>query len=325
MRSAGDWLTCPHVVELLLRLDEVVASALLVADPETHRVASHLVARRSKHVRPALFLLAAEFGCGVETELLRAAAALELLHVASLYHDDVVDRATTRRGGTSVNAAWTNSVATAGGVFLFARATALLASLGEEVNRTASAAVTRLCTGQLREVEHAYDVDIPLEEHLDILAGKTATLFELPCRLGGQLAGLVPAQSASLVEYARELGLAFQLADDALDFTGTVERLGKTTLTDISQGIYSFPVIHVLRGSGRDGKHLRDLLRRARLSEDELGAIAAIVRGSDALAAARRQASECATRARDALRGLPEGPALRSLRALAAFSVSRSH
>ena len=152
-KASSEWLTCEPVRELLPLLNGVIQQALGVGDAEMLHVANHLLAQGGKHVRPTLLLLAANFGVGIEEELLRAAAALELLHIASLYHDDVMDRAITRRGTISANKLWGNSVATAGGVFLFARATSLLGWLGDEVNRIASVAAARVCTGQLREVE----------------------------------------------------------------------------------------------------------------------------------------------------------------------------
>jgi geranylgeranyl pyrophosphate synthase len=268
-------------------------------------------------------LLAGQFGSADPETLTRAAVAMELLHVASLYHDDVMDRATTRRGVASANSLWGNLLAASGGTLLFARAIGLLASLGDEANRLASAASVRLCTGQLQEVENAYNVDISEEDHLAILERKTATLFELPCRLGALLAGAPEESSRLLAQYARALGLAFQLADDALDLSGDESVLGKPTLTDIRQGVYSFPIIYALHCNGNSG--LRGTLRKARLDEAEVRDAIASVRRSGAIEVALHRASEFVREAQQSLTALEDTPARESLHRLADFAVSRSH
>ena len=325
MSDSGDWLVCPHVLELLSRLDEAVRAAVASSDPATREIGTHLISRGGKHLRPALLLLAAEFGRGEEEKLLWAAAALELIHVASLYHDDVMDRAMTRRGGASANAVWGNSLATTGGTLLFACASVLLSSLGDEANKMASEAAARLCTGQLREVENAYSVELSEKEHLEILALKTATLFELPCRLGAHLSGVAAGHPRMLLGYAQNLGLAFQLADDALDLAGDVAQLGKATLNDVREGVYSFPVIHALQQDRTEAARLQALLRQDRLTESELQDVVVIVQNTGAVAEGLRKAHEYAGRAQEHLRGIPEGTARESLQRLAEFAVSRSH
>jgi heptaprenyl diphosphate synthase len=219
-------------------------------------------------------------------------------------------------------------MATSGGTFLFARAIALLASLGDEVNLLTSRATVRLCAGQLLEVENAYNTDLSVAEHTEILARKTATLFELPCVLGAKLAGADPSQVAALVAYAHKLGLAFQIADDALDVAGDASVLGKTTLTDLREGIYSLPLILVLQqqvpGCAGETVRLRGILRQARLSESDLQEIVAALRRLGAVDMALEQARAYAREASDGLRELPYGPACESLALLADFAVSRS-
>lgn len=324
MPNSGDWLTCPRVLELLPQLEGVIEQALAMGDEETRTVAGHLVARRGKRLRPALLFLAVQFGGCRDAPLLQAAAALELLHVASLHHDDIMDRAVTRRGGASTNHLWGNAVATACGVFLFARATSLLAALGDEVNKAASIAAVQLCTGQLREVENAYNIGLTTEEHLEILALKTGTLFELPCRLAALLGAITAEHASTLVDYARDLGMAFQLADDALDLAGDAGQLGKATLTDLREGVYSFPVLHVLRQESAEAMHVRALLGQVRLDEAELGAVVKTVRECGGVDAASVLARRFAGRAAKCLDSLPEGSARDSLLALAQFSVARS-
>jgi len=323
LQVSDQWLVCPQVARSLGGLEDELRRAVGLPDGLTAEVAVHLIARGGKRLRPALLLLAGQFGSGEPERLTRAAVAMELLHVASLYHDDVMDRAATRRGAASANSLWGNLLAASGGTLLFARAIGLLASLGDEANRLASAASVRLCTGQLQEVENAYDVDIGEDDHLAILERKTATLFELPCRLGALLAGAPDETAHVLAQYARALGLAFQLTDDALDLSGDESILGKPTLADIREGVYSFPIIHALHRNGNGG--LRSTLRKARLNEAELHDVVASVRRSGAVEAARRRAGEFARDAQQSLKALADTPARESLHRLADFAISRSH
>jgi heptaprenyl diphosphate synthase len=323
LTPTSEWLACARVRGLLSRLDGVIESVLAVGEDQTSEVVRLLVARSGKRLRPALLLLASEYGQGDEESLLRAAAGLELLHVASLYHDDVMDRAMTRRGASSANGRWGNAVATAGGVFLFAKAFALIASTGDRSDALAGQAACRLCTGQLREVENAFNVDLTVREHLEILACKTAALFELPCQLGAFLAGCEPGRTAALVSYGRGLGLAFQLVDDALDWAGDRAKFGKATLSDIREGVYSLPLIHVLRSGGAEAESLRSRLLQRRLTEADVLEITRLVHEGGGVEAARERARALVWEAKSSLAGFPAGPALASLHALADFCVAR--
>lgn len=319
-----EWLECEQTRALLGRLDGVLEQAAAAEDLLLRVMALHLVSRGGKRLRPALLLLAASYGDCDRDRLLRAAAALELVHIASLYHDDVMDRAPTRRHVASANATWGNELAALTGTYLFARASGLLASLGNVPNHLASTAMLELCTGQLQEVEHAYDLDLTEEEHLEILARKTATLFELPCRLGARLGGLPERHAAALAAYGRHLGLAFQLTDDALDLPERGGQSGKATGTDVREGIYSLAVLYALRQEGPVAARLRVLLGEARLAEQDVAAVHGLVRESGAVAAALDVARTHTRQARGALRVLPEGPARRSLSRLADYVVTRA-
>jgi heptaprenyl diphosphate synthase len=318
-----DWLVCGRTRAALERLDAVLLEAIQPEDLQLRVMALAVVKRGGKRLRPALALLAAAFGEADPRRLLQAAAALELVHVASLYHDDVMDRAPLRRGEASVNARWGNAPAAAAGTYLFARATALLAGLGDGANHLASRASVELCSGQLQEVENAYNLELSETVHLAILRRKTATLFELPCRLGALLSGLSAQRAESLAAYGRFLGLAFQLADDALDLTAESDQVGKATGADLRAGIYSLPVLLTLRSAGTAGPRLAALLEQVRLGEGEIQTALRLVRETGlapALATARVQAE----RARGELAELPAGPARESLWRLAGHAVERS-
>ena len=321
--SGGGWLTHSQVSSSLAKLNGVLFEVVSSEDSQLQDMARYLVARTGKRLRPALLFLAATFAKYPEEILLRAAAALELLHVASLYHDDVMDRAPLRRGEPSVNFRWGNASATLAGTFLFARATMLLSSLGELPNQLASNASCDLCTGQLREVENAYNQELSDGDHLDILQRKTGTLFELPCRLGATLSEAPTLVTEALGEYGRHLGLGFQLADDALDLVGEASRLGKATGTDLREGIYSLPVLWALRQPDGNAEWLQQRLRQARLSAPEEAEVIAFVRESGGVEVAIELARAEVEKAKQALAALPEGAARLSLSRLADFSITR--
>ena len=322
--GGSDWLTCEHTRATLSRLDDVLDAAIETRDPELRIMALHLIRRGGKRLRPALVLLLGRLGPAPEAELLRVAAAIELLHVASLYHDDVMDRAPVRRGAPSVNGRWGNASAAVAGTYLFSCASRLLAVSGREVNRVGSEAVADLSAGQLLELENSYDPELSPEEHLAVLERKTAALFVLPCRLGAVLAGVPSEQADALREYGRKLGLAFQLADDALDLTGDAATVGKATGADMAEGVYSLAVLYAMREGGSSARRLEALLRRARPTAAELAEALAIVRDSGAIAQALAFARGLAGEARSAASALPAGDVRSSLERLAGHAVART-
>ena len=324
MQPSPAWLVCPRVAEDLDDLEGELHSAAATVDSAGDAITQHLIHMGGKRLRPTLLLLAAQFGPAPCGELKRAAVAMEFLHVASLYHDDVMDRARMRRGAPSANALWGNLLAVCGGTFLFARATQILTALGDEPNRMASEASVRLCTGQLQEAENVYNLDLTEEDHLVILEKKTATLFELPCQLGSWLSGSSERIRAALLEFARALGLAFQLADDVLDLTADPFNIGKPTLTDLREGVYSYPVILALRKGGAEGQ-LGEALRKTYLTDEELHTAAGLVQQSGAIDAALSKAQDLAAQAKAALAELPALAARESLSRLADFAVCRTH
>jgi heptaprenyl diphosphate synthase len=319
-----DWLVSERTRGALGMLDATLLAAVRPSDVQFRAMTSQLLQRGGKRLRPALVLLAGEFGDFFPRRLLRGAAAVELLHIASLYHDDVMDRASTRRGGASANARWGNAAAVLAGTHLFARAAGLVAEMGGDATSLAAAAIDRLCAGQLSEMESAFDAGLTEAEHLDIIDRKTASLFELPCRLGAHLAGCTESTVEALGAYGRSLGVAFQLADDALDFLGDPDELGKDPGVDLPKGVYSLPVIRVLGDSGPRGERLRAVLGRLRPTPRELAEAVELVRASGAVENALVLAEERAGLAVAALSELPSGPARASLEGLAAHAVRRT-
>jgi geranylgeranyl pyrophosphate synthase len=301
-----------------------LAELAAAEDLQLQLIARELLERGGKRLRPALVLLSAQFGECDERILLKTAAALELIHVASLYHDDVIDRAPLRRSAASVNARWGNALATIAGTYLFARASWVLASLGDNVNRVAGDAIVELCEGEIQEVSNAYDLELSEHDHLEVMARKTGALFALPCQLGAVLAAVPAPLAKALASYGRNLGLAFQLTDDALDVVGRLDETGKAPGADLREGVYGLPLIRVLKRRDQLSTQIRALLDRVTLTASDIRTVSSIVRDSGEVESVLLTAREHAGRAAAALDVLPAGLARQSLERLTAYAVSRS-
>ncbi|GAA3800775.1 polyprenyl synthetase family protein [Sphaerisporangium flaviroseum] len=294
-------------------------------DPFLSTVATHLLAAGGKRIRPALVLLAARFGDPDRPTVLRAAAAVELMHVASLYHDDVMDEAATRRGVPSVNARWSNRVAILAGDYLVAKAAELAAPLGAEAVEEQARMLTRLVTGQLRETVGAGRHADPERYYMGVIADKTAALFTLAARLGAHASGASAEATDALGAYGEALGIAFQLADDVLDLTEPSLRAGKPANADLRQGVATLPLLRAVRGRGRGSARLRKLLASGPIRDaDKLATAARLLRRSPGLAETRAEVERYASRAGQALLRLPASPARETLTTMCDHIVSRA-
>ena len=230
--------------------------------------------------------------------MVTGAVACELVHLGSLYHDDVIDEAETRRGVPSVNARWSNIVAILAGDFLLARASSLAASLGADVAALLAATISELCRGQVLELQHLFDVDRSEESYASAIEGKTAALFATSCRIGGIVSDVPDPTLDALTRFGRHLGMTFQIVDDVLDLTATGSTLGKAAGQDLLEGIYTLPVIAALPTTPA----LRELLGRS-LEPDQLTAATRLVLDSGTPELAIGVARDHATKACDALEG----------------------
>lgn len=323
-RGQNGWLFCAEAREALTRLGSVLERAVRSDNVAMEEVALHLISLGGKRLRPTLLFLA-HGGEAADDTSLKAAASVELIHLASLYHDDVMDRAVLRRGVLTVNARWSNSVAALAGTYLFSRAGLLLSSLGDEELRLASEAATRLCVGQLREAENAYNPALSSIEHLDILSLKTASLFELSARLGTLRTARPAAAAEALADYGRHLGLAFQLYDDVMDLSGDPGAMGKHTGCDFRNGIYSFPILTLLEQKNSQAEKLRLLLQKRHMAASDIDEVLRLLRDSESLKSSLRKANAEAQAAQNAIEVLPAGAVRESLRALADYAVNRSN
>ena len=241
----------PWLAEDLVRVETALRNSVQTGDPFLTDVASHLIGAGGKRIRPALALCAG-YAAGqepVSDDVVTGAVAVELVHLGSLYHDDVIDEASTRRGVESVNHRWSNIVAILAGDFLLARASSLAASLGVEVAGILASTIGELCQGQVLELQRLYDVNRDEAAYFGSIAGKTASLMATACRIGAIVAGLDRPAVESLTDYGKHVGMIFQIVDDILDLTATDEELGKPSGLDLAEGIYTLPVIYALRSS----------------------------------------------------------------------------
>ena len=246
-------LDAPELTSDLARVEASLKDAVSTDDPFLTDVATHLIGAGGKRLRPALVLSAAYAAHGrgraASADTITGAVAVELVHLGSLYHDDVIDEAVTRRGVPSVNARWSNVVAILAGDFLLARASELAAGLGTEVAGLLASTIGELCKGQVLELRHAFNVDRDEEAYFGAIAGKTGALMATSCRIGGLVSGLDRPVVDGLTAFGRELGLLYQLVDDILDLTATEAELGKPAGLDLVEGVYTLPVIYAVRES----------------------------------------------------------------------------
>lgn len=293
---------CWIAPELAL-LEKELCEALASPVPLIAEIGMHLVRSGGKRLRPALFLLAAKSGGAFDWEkAMPLAAAIEMIHMASLVHDDVIDSAQTRRGAATANAKWGNQIAVLTGDHMFARAFALMSRKGypEAVGEGLSALVQGLCAGEILQDSTLYEAGLDMAEYERRIAMKTADFLAICCELGAIVGGAPPEACAKLKAYGKAIGMAFQITDDLLDVTGEEERIGKPAGNDIRQGVVTLPVIRAL-GTSPDREELRGIVTNRTMTDESVRRAVEIVRASDGIAEARRRANKYLEEARRAL------------------------
>jgi len=325
-----DEVLADRLAERLSLVEEKLRETVATSDGLIEQASRHLVDAGGKRLRPLLTLLTAELGPAPGArDVVDAAAVVELTHLASLYHDDVMDDAPVRRGAPAVHEVWGNSVAILAGDLLFAQASRLAARLGDEVLVIQADTFVRLCTGQLHETVGPQVGDDPVAHYLSVLADKTAALIATSARFGAMLSGCPRETVETVGRFGEKIGVAFQLADDVIDLTSDGSLTGKTPGTDLLEGVPTMPVLLLRsRASAPDGSAAdRELVARldGDLSSDEaLAAAVAALRVHPVVAETRHQAS---ARARDAvaeLDALPDGPVRDALVEFADALVDRT-
>ena len=309
-------------------VERELRSAVDQADPLADDVARHLVQAGGKRVRPMLTLLAAHLGDATRAEVVRAAVVVELTHLATLYHDDVMDGAQLRRGAPSAHAVWGNTVAILTGDLLFARASRIVADLGVEAVQIQATTFERLCLGQLHETVGPGDIEDPVVHYLQVLSDKTGSLIATSARFGAMFAGCDRAVQDVLVTYGEKVGVAFQLADDVIDLRSDGSVTGKTPGTDLREHVPTLPALLLRRYVERtDDPASTELvaLLDGDLSDDAvLAAVVARLAAHPATEQARAEANRWAQAAATALEPLPASPARDALRDFAVAVVERT-
>lgn len=310
----------PGLDEHLDRVEVALTRSVGTNDPLLADIAAHLIDAGGKRLRPSLAVMSSLAAGslvgheGVAEETVQGAVAVELVHLGSLYHDDVIDEAPTRRGVDSVNARWGNLLAIVAGDFLLARASEIAASLGTEVSGLLARTIGRLCEGEVSEIQYAYNARRPEEAYLTAIAGKTASLMSTSCRVGGITCDAPREQIEALTTFGRAFGMTFQIWDDILDVIGIETTLGKPAGHDLVEGVYTLPVIRAL-GAPSIGDELRDLLGR-RLDPPSRDKVRDMIRATDGILEAALVARRFADEAEAALEGFGDSPCVRSLAGL---------
>ena len=307
-------------------VEESLRANVTSADPLVAEAARHLTDAGGKRFRPLLVALGAQFGDPGAEEIVRAANVVELTHLATLYHDDVMDEAVVRRGAPSANARWGNSVAILVGDYLFARAADIAASLGPEAVHLQARTFSRLVHGQIAETVGPRGSD-PIAHHLQVITEKTASLIATSARFGGLFSGAAPAMVEALARYGETIGIAFQLSDDLLDIASESMQSGKTPGTDLREGVPTLPMLYAMAGDDTDASaiRLREILAAGPVTDDAVHAEALrLLRDSAAMKRARETVRTFAEEARAELAPLPAGPARDALEAVCDFIADRT-
>ena len=321
-----------EVLDDLVRVEALLRQTAHPGDELFTEASRHSIAAGGKRFRALLVLLAAQFGDPKDPRVIQAAVAIELTHLATLFHDDVMDEAEVRRGQPSVNSRWSNSVAILTGDFLFAQASRILADLGPEAVRIQAETFNRLVDGQLSETIGPRGGQDPLDHYMHVITEKTGSLIATSGQFGALFSG-APAEVATRIAVACEqLGVAWQLSDDVIDIASDSAQSGKTPGTDLRQGVRTLPVLYALRSTGQAeaagsdaDRRLHELLAEADLTDDALLAeTLALLRAHPALAESREHVLSWVQGARNEIMALPSGPARAAFLALCDFVEKRT-
>lgn len=294
-----------------------LAEAVDSPEPFVAEAAAHLMNAGGKRFRPLLVVLAAQLGEGADSpDVEKAAVVVELTHLATLYHDDVMDEAPLRRGAPSANDRWGNSLAILVGDYLFAQASEEVADLGPDAVRIQAQTFSRLVRGQIRETIGPADGEDALQHYLDVVADKTGSLIAASTRFGARFAGASAEIETAVTEFGERIGVAFQLSDDVLDIASESDDSGKTPGTDLREGVPTLPTLLALRGTDPADAELRERLSGPITDDAVVEEVLATLRTHPAMDEARAHVRAEGAAARAALSALPDTPARRALEAL---------
>ena len=312
--------------ELNRGLDEVeklLSSHIQGEYPLVVETSRHLVEAGGKRFRPLITLIASHFGNGQSREVIEAAVVCELTHVATLYHDDVMDEAPLRRGVESANNRWGNTVAILTGDYLFSKASDLLADLGPEAVRLQAKTFERLVIGQIQETQGPAAGADPLAHYIEVVANKTGSLIATSARFGALLSGASKEIVETLTDFGEKIGIAFQLADDVIDIASESNQSGKTPGTDLKEGVPTLVTLQIMKSNRPEDAELKALLS-APMDDELVAKVIPQLRNHQALQDARTYLHQLANESKDLLKSLPQGPARSALENLCLAIVERT-
>ncbi|MFW0786084.1 polyprenyl synthetase family protein [Gordonia sp. CPCC 206044] len=316
----------------LAQVEDLLLTELSSGDDIMTEAATHLARAGGKRFRPMFAILASRFGARPDaSEVITSATVVEMIHLATLYHDDVMDEAPMRRGASSANARWSNSVAILSGDFLFARASRLVSTLGPDAVRIIAETFAELVTGQMREtVGAAAGVD-PIDHYLRVVWEKTGSLIAAAGRFGAMAADATPDDIERLSRLGDIIGTAFQVSDDIIDISSASGDSGKTPGTDLREGVHTLPVLYALRADDTAATRLRELLcdpatgKAVAVTDDAVVAEAIeVLNASSGMAQAHERLHAYAAEAQGVLAELPDGPAHGALSSLVRYTIDRT-
>ncbi|MFF0815815.1 polyprenyl synthetase family protein [Rhodococcus sp. NPDC003318] len=320
----GDQALADVVRTGLADVEALLVSELSDGEDFLTEAALHLAKAGGKRFRPLFTVLTAQLGPrGTDPAVVTAATVVELVHLATLYHDDVMDEASMRRGAPSANSRWGNSIAILAGDYLFAHASRLVSTLGPDAVRIIAETFAALVTGQMRETIGAQEEQDPVEHYLKVVWEKTGSLIAACGRFGGTFSGASPDDVVRLERLGDAVGTAFQISDDIIDISSVSAQSGKTPGTDLREGVHTLPVLYALRDEGADADRLRVLLDGPVTDDDEVAEALVLLERSAGMVAAKAKLAESARSAHAQLAELPQGPANEALRRLVDYTVER--
>jgi heptaprenyl diphosphate synthase len=311
------------IADDLRQVESAIEAALATEDTMLNEVSTHLLHAGGKRIRPALVLLTSKFPGASLERTIPVAVAVELIHMATLVHDDVVDKADVRRGRPTVNALWSNQVSVLTGDYLFAKAFSLFAQTGNtRVVLIMADVVFEMSRGELAKIASYFQADQTEEQYYQRIAQKTGYLIAEACRLGGLVGGAEEAQIQALYNYGMGVGLSFQIADDLLDYHGSAAKVGKPVCGDLKTGILTLPVIHALKHS-RHSAELRAIIETREITDSQIDRVKQILDEAGSFTYAREKADFHLASAVAELERLPELSTRAGLQVLADFVINR--
>jgi heptaprenyl diphosphate synthase len=320
----GDAELAASVRDGVAQIEQLMATELGKADELMSEAVHHLFLAGGKRFRPLFTVLSASLGPDpTNHDVVIAGAVIEMVHLATLYHDDVMDEAQVRRGATSANARWSNNIAILAGDYLFATASRLVSRLGPDAVLVIADTFAQLVTGQMRETRGLTEGGDPIDHYLKVVYEKTACLIAASGRFGATFSGADDEQIERLFRLGGIVGTAFQISDDIIDIDSDPDESGKLPGTDLREGVHTLPVLYALRESGPDADRLRTLLAKPLEDDAEVAEALGLLRASTGMAKAKQTVMGYAEQARQELASLPDVAGRRALESLVEYTVHR--